>query len=136
DVLIGESTYRLVKDAVEVVPVEPLALKGKAEPVPAYRLISAKLQDALRRNLDAPMVGRTAELQALMSALAQAEESRSCRLVTVLGPAGVGKSRLLHEFLRLASDRATILRGRCLPYGDGITFWPLADVAREAAGVL
>jgi predicted ATPase/class 3 adenylate cyclase len=136
EVLIGESTYRLVKDAVEVEAVEPLSLKGKAEPVPAYRLIVVKEGEAVTRRLDAPMVGRTEELQALIEALAQAERDRSCRLVTVLGPAGVGKSRLLHEFLRLASERATILRGRCLPYGEGITFWPLGEIARGAAGVL
>src|SRR5439155_2851244 len=136
EVLIGESTYRLVKDVVEVETVEPLSLKGKAEPVPAYRIIAVTKGEAVTRRLDSPMVGRTEELQALIEALAQAERDRSCRLVTVLGPAGVGKSRLLHEFLRLASERATILRGRCLPYGEGITFWPLGEIARGAAGVL
>jgi predicted ATPase/class 3 adenylate cyclase len=135
EVLVGESTYRLVKDAVEVEPVEPLELKGKAEPVPAYRLLSVKEGEAVTRRLHAPMVGRIQELNVLLDALAGAEEDRRCRLVTVLGPAGVGKSRLLHEFLGRASERAATLRGRCLPYGDGITYWPLAEVVREAAGV-
>ena len=136
EILIGEPTYRLVRDAVEVEEVEPLELKGKAERVPAYRLLSvAEREEGVARRLDSPMVGRSQELAVLMEALDRAEADRFPQMVTVFGPAGVGKSRLLHEFLGRASTRARALRGRCLSYGEGITFWPLGEVVREAAGI-
>jgi len=136
EVLVGDPTYRLVKDAVEVEEVAPLELKGKAERVPAYRLISVRGGEAVSRRFDAPMVGRRDELQVLADALDRAVERRRPQLVVVLGPAGVGKSRLLHEFVTRSADRAGSLRGRCLSYGDGITFWPLAEIVRQAAGIL
>jgi len=135
EILIGEPTYRLVRDAVKVEPVEPLELKGKAERVPAYRLLSVTLEEGIARRHDTPMVGRLEELRLLMDSLARAESDRRCQLVTVFGPAGVGKSRLLREFLVGAGNRVVSLRGRCLSYGDGITFWPLAEILREAADI-
>jgi class 3 adenylate cyclase len=136
EVLIGDPTYRLVKDAVEVEEVAPLELRGKAVRVPAYRLISVRGREAVTRRFDAPMIGREDELQVLTDALDRAVERRRPQLVTVLGPAGVGKSRLLHEFVTCSADRACSLRGRCLSYGDGITFWPLAEIVRQAAGIV
>ncbi len=135
EILIGESTYRLVKDAIEVERVAPLDLKGKGQPVPAYRLIAVSREEGLARRLDAPMVGRGSELQALQDAFERAVRDRTPQLVTVMGPAGVGKSRLLLEFAAAVRDRASMLGGRCLSYGDGITFWPLAEVVREAAAI-
>jgi predicted ATPase/class 3 adenylate cyclase len=135
EILIGEPTYRLVRDAVEVEAVEPLELKGKAQRVPAYKLFSVSSDDGLARRLDAPMVGRHAELDMLMTALDRARSNRRTELVTVFGPAGVGKSRLLREFISRAGEEARSLRGRCLSYGDGITFWPLAEVVRGAANI-
>ena len=135
EALIGGPTYRLVKDAVEVEPIEPLELKGKAEPVAAYRLVTVTREDGIARRLDAPMVGRAAELQVLEDALDHAAGTGTVQLVTVLGPAGVGKSRLLREFVARAEDRASAWHGRCLSYGDGITFWPLAEAVRGAAGI-
>jgi class 3 adenylate cyclase/tetratricopeptide (TPR) repeat protein len=136
EVLLGEPTYRLVRDAVEVEPVGSLDLKGKAEPVQAYRLV-AVVAGALghARRLDSPMVGRDRERRRLQDAFEQAVGDRSCQLFTVLGPAGVGKSRLVAEFAGAVEDDATILRGRCLPYGEGITYWPLAEALREAAAI-
>src|SRR5262245_230191 len=135
EILLGDLTYRLVRDYVDVEEVEPLELKGKSEPVPAYRLIGVR-EDAERpRRLDAPMVGRTDELELLRTALQHSVLDGRCRLVTVVGEAGVGKSRLVDEFIRSVSDEASILRGRCLPYGDGITFWPLGEAVRSAAGI-
>jgi class 3 adenylate cyclase/tetratricopeptide (TPR) repeat protein len=135
EVLLGDLTYRLVRDYVDVEEVEPLELKGKAERVPAFRLVGVR-EDAERpRRLDAPMVGRERELDLLQGQLSAAIEMRSCRLATVIGEAGVGKSRLIDELIRAADDEVTILRGRCLPYGDGITFWPLAEAVREAAQI-
>lgn len=137
EVLIGESTYRLVQHAIDVEPLEPLELKGKAERVPAYRLLGLRSDEAIPRRSDTPMVGRDAELAALRTAFRDVAEGRSCGVVTILGQAGLGKSRLVAELVRqLERDAAaTVLQGRCLSYGDG-TFWPLAEVVRHAAGIL
>jgi class 3 adenylate cyclase/tetratricopeptide (TPR) repeat protein len=135
EILIGEPTYRLVKDAIDVEPAEPLTLKGKAKIVQAYRLVSVKEGEGVARHMDAPMVGRADELQALVDALGTAIEQRRVQLVTVLGPAGVGKSRLLQEFVSNSANVTASLRGRCLSYGQGITFYPLAEMVRGAAGI-
>jgi class 3 adenylate cyclase/tetratricopeptide (TPR) repeat protein len=135
DVLIGETTYRLVRHAVEIEEVEPLELKGKTERVPAYRLISVGEAESVERRHDSPLVGRTRELSVLGDELSAAARDGSCRLVTVVAQAGVGKSRLLEEFVQSAQAEARILRGRCLPYGRGITFWPLVEIVRDAAGI-
>jgi class 3 adenylate cyclase/tetratricopeptide (TPR) repeat protein len=135
EVLLGDLTYRLVRDYVDVEAVEPLELKGKAERVPAYRLVGVREGSERPRRLDAPMVGRDDELETLRSAMRCSVADGRCRLVTVVGEAGVGKSRLIDELVRSASAEASVLRGRCLPYGDGITFWPLAEAVREAAGI-
>ena len=135
DVLIGESTYRLVRDSVRVEPVEPLELKGKAERVAAYRLLSVDVVGTRpRRRL--PMVGRETELAALEAEFQATVESNGCRLVTIVAQAGVGKSRLVEEFLDRIGSEATTLTGRCLPYGRGITFWPLVEIVRQAAGIV
>jgi len=137
EIFLGESTYRLVKDAVEVEPVAALDLKGKEEPVPAYRLVSV-LADVAghERHLDSPMVGRGKELEMLERALERAITERTSHLFTLLGAAGVGKSRLVTEFLEGSLASATVLRGRCLSYGEGITFFPLAEVIHQAANIL
>jgi len=135
EVLLGDLTYRLVREFVDVEEVEPLELKGKSEPVPAYRLVGVRQFTERARRLDAPMVGRDAELETLRSALRCSMDDGRCRLVTVIGEAGVGKSRLIDEFIRSVEGEATVLRGRCLPYGEGITFWPLAEAVRHAADI-
>jgi class 3 adenylate cyclase/tetratricopeptide (TPR) repeat protein len=136
EVLIGESTYRLVRDTVEVVPVEPLTLKGKPEPVPAYRLLSVTEGATSARPADLPLVGRAREIAALDAEFRRSVAGSECRLVTLLGEAGMGKSRVIEEFVRSIAGEAVVLRGRCLSYGDGITFWPLAEVLRQAAGIV
>jgi class 3 adenylate cyclase/tetratricopeptide (TPR) repeat protein len=128
-IYLGESTWRLVRDAVEVEAVEPLALKGKAERVAAYRLVSAAGLDGNLRRVDTPLAGRDDELAALAQAWQSVCDAREVRLVTVIGDAGLGKSRLIHEVVQRHGAQATVLRGRCLPYGDGITFWPLVEMA-------
>ena len=134
-ILLGELTYRLVRDAVDVEPVEPLELKGKAQPLAAYRLVAAHGLDGNLRRQDTPLVGRDAELAALEALYREACERLMPRLVTVIGDAGAGKSRLLAEFIDRRGGQARVLRGRCLPYGDGITFWPLRGIVGEAAGI-
>jgi class 3 adenylate cyclase/tetratricopeptide (TPR) repeat protein len=127
EVLIAEDTLRLVRSAVEVGPERALELKGKAEPVAAYALVA--VTGELERRFASPMVGRTRELRRLGDAFAQAVHDRSCQLFTVLGSAGVGKSRLAAEFL--VSAEAAVFRGRCLSYGEGITYWPVVEVIKQ-----
>ncbi len=136
EVLIGESTYRLVREAVEVLPVEPLTLKGKPEPVPAYRLISVAEGATSTRPADLPLIGRSREIAALDADFRRSVARSECRLMALFGEAGVGKSRLIEEFVRSIADEAVVLQSRCLSYGDGITFWPLAEVFRQAAGIV
>jgi class 3 adenylate cyclase len=134
-ILIGDETHRLVRDAVVAEPVERLTLKGKAEPVPAFRLLEVVSGVGQpRRALLSRMVGRERELEDLTRAFARAAEDRSCLLFTVLGAAGEGKSRLVEEFLSTVGESATIMTGRCLPYGEGITYWPAAEAIRSALG--
>lgn len=135
-VLLGEPTWQLVRDAVVAEPVAPLLLRGKAEPLPAYRVTRvASLSPMRTRRLDAPMVGRRREAAFLEGAFERAASDRACQLFTVLGSAGAGKSRLVEEFLVAhAGDDAEILRGRCLPYGEGITWYPVTEALRGALG--
>src|SRR6476660_1595953 len=135
EVILGDLTYRLAKDYAEVEPIAPLTLKGKAEPVPAYRLVGVRDRPIEQASGVSPFVGREIEMGRLAVALAEAQTERVARMLTVVGDAGVGKSRLIKEFASQASTGARVLRGRCLPYGDGITFWPLAEVVREAASI-
>jgi class 3 adenylate cyclase/tetratricopeptide (TPR) repeat protein len=129
EVLIGEETRRLVRDAVRVEPVQ-LAAKGKAEPVAAFRLLAIDLEAAaIARHLNGPLVGRRPELVQLRQAFERAVRERRCSLFTLLGAAGIGKSRLTAEFL-FGLD-ATVLEGRCLGYGEGITFWPVVSVLKQ-----
>jgi class 3 adenylate cyclase/tetratricopeptide (TPR) repeat protein len=132
EVLLGEGTEQLCRDAVRADPVEPLVLKGKAEPVAAFRLLEL-LDDAaaFERRLVAPMVGRENELAQVRACLDKAIAERRCRLVTAIGSPGIGKSRLAGEFVATLDD-AGVLSGRCLPYGEGITYWPLVEIFREA----
>jgi class 3 adenylate cyclase/tetratricopeptide (TPR) repeat protein len=135
-IVIGESTYRLVRDAVTVDPLPPLVVKGKTEPVSAWRLLEVTPGvPGWGRRLDSPLVGRDRELRALEEAFRRTATSRSCEFVTVLGAAGVGKSRLANEFLARLGSGPRIVSGHCLPYGEGITFWPIVEVLRDAAGV-
>ncbi len=135
EILLSESTLRLVRDAVDVEAVEPLALKGKPEPFPAFRLVSvdAAGEGVARRSGEA-LVGRSEELSQLKQACERAVDQRRCRMVTVIGEPGVGKSRLVDAFADLVSQRATILRGRCLSYGTGITFFPAAEIVAQVIG--
>jgi class 3 adenylate cyclase/tetratricopeptide (TPR) repeat protein len=126
-VLIGQPTYDLVHAAVDAEPVEPLSVKGKSEPVPAYHLV--RVGEAPDRRHEQRFVGRERELALLRDAWERVRTQRRCELVTVVGEAGVGKSRLAAEML--ASVDATVLRARCLPYGDGITYWPVAEALKQ-----
>ena len=129
EILIAEETVRLVREAVETEPVEPLVVRGKVEPVSAHRLLS--VHEPPGRRLEAPMVGRERELTQLRAAFAEAVAENSCQLFTVVGEAGVGKSRLVREFLTVRETTTAV--GRCLPYGEGITYGPVVEVLKQLA---
>src|SRR6266545_4027650 len=132
EVLLGERTLDLVRDAIEVEAVESIDAKGKEEPVVAYRLLRVlEGAEPFARRLDAPLVGREREQRLLREAFERAAEDRSCHLFTLLGTAGIGKSRLAQELLASLNGDAQALSGRCLPYGEGITYWPLVEILRE-----
>ena len=129
EILVGDATIRLVRDAVTAEPVPALTLKGKSEPVDAWRLLDVEPDAAgVARRMDSPLVGREAELDALLAELERAISDRSCRIVTIVGEPGVGKSRLAAELIATAGTETLVLEGRCLPYGNGITYWPLVEV--------
>jgi tetratricopeptide (TPR) repeat protein len=135
DVVLGALTERLIRGHVTTEAVAPLTLKGKAEPVPAFRLVDVGDRRPRREPITTPMVGRDDELAALEEIATETVDERRCRVVTLVGDAGVGKSRLTEEFLAVVADGSGILRGRCLPYGDGITFWPVVELIRGAAAI-
>ena len=129
ETLIGERTRSLVRDAVRVEALPLFELKGKAAPVEAFRLLEV-VADApsIARNLAAPLIGRERERHRLRRAFEDAVVDRTCQLFTLLGSAGMGKSRLVADFLEHVGSEADVLRGRCLSYGDGITYWPLVEM--------
>jgi class 3 adenylate cyclase/tetratricopeptide (TPR) repeat protein len=136
EILIGQETHQLVRDAVLVESVDPLELKGKSGRVRAFRLLDVTPgAPSFARRLDSPIVGREEELSRLVRLLEDASEQRACRMATIVGEAGLGKSRLVNELVTRAADRARALWGRCLPYGEGITFWPVAELVKAAAGI-
>src|ERR671935_144525 len=118
---------------LEVETVDPVTAKGRSEPVVAHRLVAVRKDAApFARRFDAPFVGRSDELAQLRHAYLRAVGDRSCHLFTLLGSAGIGKSRLTQEFLSTLDD-ATMLRGRCLAYGQGITYFPLIEMIETLA---
>ena len=128
-ILVGDATHRLVADAVASEPVGPLNVKGKAEALRAWRLLDVCAgAEAVSRRLDSPMVDRDGERALLRHAFDRAVAENACHLFTVLGTAGVGKSRLVAELIREVGPEARVLGGRCLPYGEGITFRPLYEL--------
>jgi class 3 adenylate cyclase/tetratricopeptide (TPR) repeat protein len=130
EIIIGPQTWRLVQDAVTAESLEPLRLKGKSQPVVAYRLLQVRdVARARMRRAGTPLVGRRGQLRMLGEAFAHVAQDRSCRLVTVVGMAGVGKSRLIAEFLRGIDAR--VLTGRCLSYGQGITYWAAVSMVKQ-----
>jgi len=133
EVLLGGETLRLVKDSVEVEAVAPLGLKGKADPVPAFRLLGVTAGEPGAGRQTVPMVGRERQCHLLDDAFANVVGERACHLFTILGTAGVGKSRLVAEFLE-SLDGATVIGGRCLSYGEGISYWPVTSAVKELLG--
>jgi predicted ATPase len=134
EILIDEKTHRLVRGCVRAEPAGDQTLRS-GEPLTALRLVEVRPHAPGRASrLESPLVDRERQLGALTSSFTAAVSDRACHLVTVLGAAGVGKSRLVHEFIGGLGDEGSVLRGRCLPYGEGITYWPLAEVVSDMTG--
>jgi class 3 adenylate cyclase/tetratricopeptide (TPR) repeat protein len=135
DILIGKLTERLVRHAMRLEALRPVEAKGKRVPVEAWRVRDAIVgAESFARRWDTPLVGRSRELSVLRDELAACAESRECRLVTVIGTAGVGKTRLVSELVTEVGAYATVASGRCIAYGDGITFWPLTELIQRLGG--
>ncbi|MCL9760750.1 AAA family ATPase [Frankia sp. AiPa1] len=141
EILIGNSTYRYIRHSVTVSPLDPLVVQGKREPLRVHRLTG--LVDptagpgarAAALGFTAPVIGRNRERRRLQDAFEAVVEERTCHLFTVLGSAGIGKSRMVGEFCASLAPRATVLTGRCLSYGEGIAYWPLMEMVRQATGL-
>ena len=133
-VLLGPGAHRLTLGRVEVEDLGPVELKGLDREIWAWRALSGKA-DEVREMQQAPLVGRDYELELLQNTYDRALRDRRAHLFTIYGEAGVGKSRLAREFSQ-AIEGATVLSGRSLPYGEGVTYWPLAEMVKCAAGIV
>ncbi|MET1011596.1 MAG: adenylate/guanylate cyclase domain-containing protein [Actinomycetota bacterium] len=135
-ILLGPTTWRLTRDAVVTESGTAVVAKGKADPVTAYRLMGLRpTEPRERRRPGSAFVGREAELARLNDALKRCVERKRAEVIAVVGEAGVGKSRLISEFLSSTSLQARVARGRCLSYGSGATYWALAEAIRDAAAI-
>src|SRR6266849_4293800 len=134
EILIGPGAARLVRGRIELTQVGPLELRGWREPVAAHRVVCASEPGAAIGGLSSPLVGRETELELLENTFARAVRDRRASLFTIYGDAGVGKSRLAREFVA-GVEGATVLIGRCLPYGEGVTYWPLAEMVKASSGI-
>src|SRR6266536_663276 len=134
-ILLGPGAHRLTLGRIEVEDVGPVELKGLAQPVWAWRAVATSTNGSGRpRSLEAPLVGREAELDLLQNTFERVLRDNRAHLFTIYGEPGVGKSRLAREFLE-SLEGATVLPGRSLPYGEGVTYWPLAEMVKCAAGI-
>jgi class 3 adenylate cyclase/tetratricopeptide (TPR) repeat protein len=140
-VVVGEVTFRATRRLFDYQELDPVRVKGKADPVPVWRLLGARSRTGLEaaRRAGTPFVGRQAELALLRELFERTVAERTVRLVTVVGEPGVGKSRFISELAAHVDDRPELItwrQGRCLPYGDGITFWALGEIVKAEAGIL
>jgi class 3 adenylate cyclase/tetratricopeptide (TPR) repeat protein len=134
EILVGDAAFRLTQGYIEVEDAGPLELRGFRKPIPAYRALAALDGQPALPKISAPFVGRESELELLENTLERTVRDRRPHVFTVYGEPGVGKSRLIREFLA-GVEGTTILSGRALPYGEGITYWPLAEMVKSAAGI-
>jgi class 3 adenylate cyclase/tetratricopeptide (TPR) repeat protein len=133
EILLGEETFRLANGAAEVRALSPLMVKGKREPLLAFCLLAVNERSA--RHHESRFIGRDDELSTLHQAWKHVLEGRRCVLVTVVGEAGIGKSRLVFELMDRIKDEAEVFAGRCLPYGEGITYWPVVEAVKQLGGL-
>jgi class 3 adenylate cyclase/tetratricopeptide (TPR) repeat protein len=132
-ILLGPAAHRLTLGRVQVDDVGPVEVRGRQEPIWVWQAIGADGRAPARVPVT-PLVGRDHELELLENTFARATRDRRAHLVTIYGEPGVGKSRLANEFLA-SLEGTTVLHGRCLPYGESITYWPLAEMVKGAADI-
>jgi class 3 adenylate cyclase/tetratricopeptide (TPR) repeat protein len=140
-VAVSEQTFRVTERVFDYEPLEPVRVKGKAEPLALYRPLAARARfgSEVTRSYATPLVGRELEKPLLIGTFERAAQQRSCQLVTVVGEPGVGKSRLCAELFSYIEERPGLVRwrqGRCLPYGEGIAFWALGEIVKAECGIL
>src|SRR6266545_6690989 len=140
-VVVGEATFRATSTQFDYQELAPVKVRGKANPVPVWRLLAARSRTGIEavRRPDTPFVGREAELDLLRRLFERTVAERAVRLVTIVGEPGVGKSRFVGELAAFVDARRELVvwrQGRCLPYGDGITFWALGEIVKAQAGIL
>ncbi len=139
-VVVGESTYYATRQVIEYVTIEPVEAKGKAAPIPAWEAVRpTQCEGKGRATSLTSLVGRTGELTLLRGTLERVESERSPQLVTLVGVPGIGKSRLVYELVRSHFEDQQLRdwqQGRCLPYGDGVSFWAIAEIVKGLAGIL
>ena len=140
-IVVGARAYRLTRDLFEYEPLEPVLVKGKTEPLQVWQAKAARSRFGaeLQRQPSTPWVGREDELELLRRTFARAIREASVQLVTLMGEPGVGKSRLTKEFFAYLDDLPELVfwrQGRCLPYGEGVTFWALTEIVKAQAGIL
>jgi class 3 adenylate cyclase len=138
-IVVGEQTFRSTERAIDYREIEPVEAKGKAQPVSAWEALQPRARFAVERVHGAALVGRRREVDLLEGALARVLEERSSQLVTIVGVPGIGKSRLvleLYELIERLEELISWRYGRCLPYGEGITFWALGEMVKAQLGIL
>jgi class 3 adenylate cyclase len=140
-VLVGETTYRATRDAISYREGPQVQAKGKVEPIAIWEALEPLANYGVEVAERAPtqLVGRNRELELLRSVLGRVRAERAAQLVTIVGVPGIGKSRLVRELFQLVDDQAELItwrQGRCLPYGDSVTFWALGEIVKAEAGIL
>ena len=140
-VAVGEQTYRTTSHVFEYEPLQPVSVKGKAEPLSLWRAkaVRDRYGRDSTRHYETQFVGRELEKPLLIGTFERAAQQRSVQLVTIVGEPGVGKSRLVAELFTYIDAKPELIRwrqGRCLPYGEGITFWALGEILKSEAGIL
>ena len=140
-VLVGETTYRATRDAISYREAPRVQAKGKVEPIVVWEALEplARYGVDVAERAPTPLVGRERELELLRSMLGRVRDERAAQLVTIIGVPGIGKSRLVRELFQLVDDEAELItwrQGRCLPYGESVTFWALGEIVKAEAGIL
>src|SRR5262245_26459263 len=141
EILVGETTYNATSRTIEYREAGPVEARGKSKPIPVWEVVQARSRYGvdLTRRPTTPLVGREREVGLLTSTLARVQHERSPQLVTLVGVPGIGKSRLVHELFAEVDSRPELIfwrQGRCLPYGDGVAYWALAEIVKAHAGIL
>ncbi len=140
-ILVGETTWRSTREAIDYRPAPPVQAKGKAEPVTAWEALEARGRVGvdISTRVRTPLVGRRRELDSLLDAFERALSARSVQLVTLVGEPGIGKSRLVYELFDAVERHPELVfwrQGRSLPYGEGVSFWALGEMVKAHTGIL